>query len=80
MRILPILFHILIFNYADSKLTQEVKRHAIIVAMLAEHSNLQIAQLSKVVQSFVFMAPKEVEDNDSKLTLLDKRKIISAIP
>ena len=52
---------------ADNKLTQEMKRHAVIVALQAEHSNLQIAQFLKVAQSFVFKICKELEDNDGDL-------------
>ena len=38
---------------AGSKLKQEIKRHAIIVAIVAYYSDLQIAQFIKVTQ-FLF--------------------------
>ena len=38
----------------DNKLTQEMKGNSVIVAMMAEHSNLQIKQFVKVDRFFVF--------------------------
>lgn len=35
------------------KLTQQMKSHAVIVALLAEHSDLEIARFLKVERSFV---------------------------
>jgi len=37
----------------DNKLTQEMKRHAVIVAIHANHSDLEISRFLKVARSFV---------------------------
>jgi hypothetical protein len=38
----------------DIQLTQEMKRHAVIVALNAKHSDLEISRFLKVARSFVF--------------------------
>ena len=45
-----------------------------VVAIMAEHSNLQIVQFLKVTRSFVFKVHKELEDNDGQISPVTKRK------
>ena len=59
---------------ADNKLTQEIKRQVVIVAIIAEHNDLQIAQFLKVARSFVFKVCKELEDNDGQISPVTKCK------
>ena len=59
---------------ADINITQEMKRHAVIVAIMAEHSDLQIAQFLKVARSFVFKVLKELKDKNGQISPVAKRK------
>ena len=59
---------------ADNKLTHEMKRHAVIVAIMAQHTDLQIAQFLKVARSFVYKVRKELEVSDGKISAVAKRK------
>ena len=51
-----------------------MKRHAVIVAIMAEHNGLQIAQFLNVTQSFVFKVHKELDGNDGQIFLVTKCK------
>lgn len=56
------------------KLMQEVKRHAVIVSLVAGHSNLEIATFLKVTQSFVFKVRRELEASKGDVTTISHRK------
>ncbi|CAB3231711.1 unnamed protein product [Arctia plantaginis] len=45
----------------DNKLIQEIKRHAVIVALRAIHSDLEISGCLKVARSFVHKVRQELE-------------------
>ena len=45
----------------DNKLTQEMKRHAIIVSIHAKHSDLEISQFFNVTRSFVHKFRRELK-------------------
>ena len=48
----------------DNKLTQEMKRHAVIVAIHANHSDLEISEFFKFARSFVHKVRRELEASD----------------
>ena len=57
----------------DDKLTQEMKRHAVFVAIHAKHSDLEISQFLNVARSFVHKVSRELEasgDNVESVTKL----------
>ena len=56
---------------ADNKLTQEMKRYAVIVAIMAEHSNLQIVQFAN---RCVLPLLQLFEDNNGQISSVTKRK------
>lgn len=51
-----------------------MKRHAVIVALKAEHHDWEIAHLLKVASSFVVKVCKELEAADVDSTTVDKHK------
>lgn len=59
---------------ADSQLTQEMKRHAVIVALHAQHSDVEIARFLKVARSFVHKVRKELEASAGQVSPVAKRK------
>ena len=59
---------------AATYLTKEMKRHAVLVALAANHSDSEIASFLKVARSFVFKVRNEVEASDGDLSLVAKRK------
>ena len=48
----------------DNKLTQEMKRHSVIDAMHAKHSDFEISQFFNVVRPFVHKVRRELEASD----------------
>ena len=58
----------------DNKLTQEMKRHAVIVAVHAKHSNLEISQFFNVTRSFVHKVRRELEASDGNVGSVVKRR------
>ena len=59
---------------ADTQLTQEMKRHAVIVALKAEHSDLEISRFLKVARSFVYKVRKELEAKNGNVSPVSKCK------
>ena len=57
----------------DNKLTREVKRHAVIIAINAKHSDLEISQFFNVTRSFVHKVHRELEASDSNVESVAKR-------
>jgi len=58
----------------DNKLTQEMKRHAVIVAIHANHSDLKISRFLKVARFFVNKVRRELEVSDGNVESVAKRK------
>ena len=58
----------------DNKLTQEMKRHAVIVAIHANHSDLEISQFLNVARSFVHKVRRRLEVSDDNVESVAKRK------
>ena len=56
------------------QLTQEMKRRAVIVAIKAEHSDLETSRFLKVARSFVYKVRKELETEDGNVSPVSKRK------
>ena len=50
-----------------------MKRHAVIVAMHAKHSYLEISQFFKVTRSFVHKVCRELEASDGNVKRIPKR-------
>ncbi|XP_014784953.1 tRNA (guanine-N(7)-)-methyltransferase isoform X1 [Octopus bimaculoides] len=59
---------------ADTMLTQEMKRHAVIVAICAERSDLEIANFLNVARSFVHKVRTELEASGGNVSIVSKRK------
>ena len=57
-------------------LTQEMKRHAVIVALTAKHTDLEISNFLNVARSFVYKVRMELEINDGNVSPVAKRKNI----
>ena len=55
-------------------LTQEMKRHAVIVALTAKHTDLEISNFLNVARSFVYKVRMELEINDGNVSPVAKRK------
>ena len=55
-------------------LTQEMKRHAVIVALAAKHSDLKISNFLHVARSFVHKVRLELEGCDGNVSPVAKRK------
>ena len=45
----------------NSKLTNEMKRHAVIMVLKTDHEDLEIARFFRVARSFVHKIPKDLE-------------------
>ena len=59
----------------DPKLTNEMKRHAVIVALKGYHRDLEIARFLRVARSFVLKIRKELEkENDSVMSVSKHEK------
>ncbi|KPU74657.1 uncharacterized protein Dana_GF26712 [Drosophila ananassae] len=58
----------------DNILTQEMKRHAVIVALHAEHSDLEISTFLKVARSFVYKVRQELQSSGGNVKSTGKRK------
>lgn len=58
----------------DNNLSQEMKKHAVIVAIYANHSDLEISQFLKVARSFVHKVRRELEAPDDDVENVAKRK------
>jgi len=58
----------------DNKLTQEIKRHAVIVTIHANHSDLEISQFLEVARLFVHKICRELEASDGNVENVAKRK------
>lgn len=54
-----------------------MKRHAVIVALQGDHSDLEIARFLKVARSFVFKIRKELQTDKGNASQTGKRKIHS---
>ena len=59
---------------ADSALTNEMKRHALIVVLKAHHGDLEIVRCLRVAISFVHKIRKELEKEIDNVTFISKRK------
>lgn len=57
-----------------SFLTQEMKRHAVLVALHAEHSDLEIANFLKVSRQFVYKVRNELVGASGDVNLVSTRK------
>ncbi|XP_036370217.1 uncharacterized protein LOC118768217 [Octopus sinensis] len=55
-------------------LTNEMKRHAVIVALIANHGDLEISRFLKVARSFVHKIRCELEKEDGNASPVSKRK------
>ncbi|KAM3183922.1 hypothetical protein ACTXT7_009377 [Hymenolepis weldensis] len=54
----------------DAIITNEMKRHAVIVPIKANHRNLEIARFLKVATSFICKVRKELnENNEARVTM-----------
>ena len=63
----------------DNKLTQEMKRHAVIVAIHAKHSDLEISQFLNVAWSFVHKVRRELEASDGNVEVLPREENINPV-
>ena len=62
----------------NNKLIQEMKRHAVIVAIHAKHSGLEISQFFNVTRSFVPKVLRELEASDGNVeSIARKHKCLS---
>ena len=59
---------------ANYQLTHEMKRHAVIVAIHAKHSDVEIARFLEVARSFVHKVRKELEASSGDMSPVAKRK------
>ena len=55
-------------------LTNEIKRHAVIVALKANHGDLEIAHFLRVARSFVHKIHKELEKENNNVMSVSKHK------
>ena len=58
----------------ENKLTQEMKRHAVIVAIHAKHSDLEISQFFNVTRSFVHKVRRKLEASDGNVESVANRR------
>ena len=58
----------------DNKLTQELKRHAVIVAIHAKHSDLEILQFLNVARSFLHKVRRGLEESDGDVESVGKHR------
>ena len=71
--IIFLLFSSQIIN-GGNKLTQKMKKHAVIFAIHAKHSDLEISQFMNVVRSFVHKVRRELEASDGNVESVAKRR------
>ena len=64
----------------DIKVTKQMKRHAVIVAIKAQHDDTEIARFLKVARSFVAKVRKHLEAADRDPALAAKRKTHAKCP
>ncbi|XP_011068611.1 PREDICTED: uncharacterized protein LOC105154645 isoform X1 [Acromyrmex echinatior] len=57
-----------------NKLTHEMKRHAVIVAIHANHSDLEISEFLNLARSFVHKVRRELEVSNGNVQSVAKRK------
>ena len=55
-------------------MTQEMKRHAVVVAIVAHHGDSEIASFLNVARSFVFKVRRELETSGGDIAHVAKRK------
>ena len=55
-------------------MTNKMKRHAVIVAIHANHSDLEISEYLKFARSFVHKVRRELEASDDNIESVTKRK------
>ena len=53
----------------DLMLTNEMKRHAVIVALKADHGDLEIACFLRVARLFVYKIRKELEKENKNVCI-----------
>ena len=58
----------------DLMLTSEMKKHAVIVSLKADHGYFEIAYFLRVAISFVHKIRKELEKENDNVTFVSKRK------
>lgn len=58
----------------SSNQTREMKRHAVLVALAANHSDSEIANFFKVARSFVFKVRNELKASGGDVSSVAKRK------
>ena len=58
----------------DNKLTQEMKRHAVIVVIHTKHSDLEISQFFNVTRPFVHKIRRELEASDGNVENVAKHR------
>ena len=59
---------------ADPRLTQEMKRHAVIVSFAEDHADSEISTFLKVSRSFVFKVRRELGVARGDVTTVSHRK------
>ena len=65
----------------DPMLTNEMKRRAVIVALKADHGDLEIARFLRGARSFVLKIRKELEkENDNVMPVSKRKKNIPHVP
>ena len=64
----------------DSTLTNEIKRHSVIVALKADHGDLEITRFLRVARLFVHKLRKELKkkENDNLMSVSKHKKIFHA--
>ena len=66
---------------AETLLTNEMKRHVVIMALKADHGDLEIARFLRVARSFVHKLRKELEkENDNVMSVSKRKKNILPVP
>ncbi|XP_025161066.1 uncharacterized protein LOC112589993 [Harpegnathos saltator] len=58
----------------DYKITQEMKRHAVIIAICAKHTDLEISNFLNCARSFVHKVRRELEASAGDVETVAKRK------
>lgn len=56
-----------------------MKRHTVLVALAADHSDLDIATFLTLSRSFIFKLRKQLSDSDGDVASVAKRKRSSAV-
>ncbi|UYV70338.1 TRAF4 [Cordylochernes scorpioides] len=66
--------HLFLVDMAEPTLTQEMKRHAVIVSLAAGHTNSETAAFLNVAPSFVFKAQRELGTTKGNVAEVSQRK------